>query len=113
MREFKQPMRYSFSVFHHSAGMVGTFQSISAQIVQSVGTHTETNPLALPPLSDAVDPDALETAIRTMSAGKIQFEYAGHTVTVYSGVGTNGDAEIVVTDEPRRLSDQVQARTDA
>lgn len=57
-------------------------KTVPMRVVQSVAAYSDTDPLDLPPLYNAVDPDALEVTIQTMSEGKIEFQYAGHSVTV-------------------------------
>lgn len=49
-----------------------------------VAVYSDTAPLELPPLGDAIDLDALDACIRTMEEGKIDFRYAGYAVTVHS-----------------------------
>lgn len=86
--------------------MDGTSESLVMRIVQSVATYTTTDPLELPPLYYAIDPDILAADIRRMNDGKIQFRYAGHIVTVYS------DGTVEVTDDPVAPSPQTQPATD-
>ena len=57
------------------------------RIVNGVATLEGTDPMALPPLFDAVDPDALtaifaSTASGIRRSGSIEFPYAGHQVQV-------------------------------
>lgn len=61
------------------------------EIVERVALHDEVDPLELPPLFDAIDPDALEACIRSLDEGQVEFRYADHTVTVRS----DGTVEIV------------------
>ncbi|UTF55623.1 HalOD1 output domain-containing protein [Natronosalvus rutilus] len=60
---------------------------IREQIVDGVAALEGTDPLELPPLYDVVEPDALEsifspTISGTARVGRIEFPYAGHTITV-------------------------------
>lgn len=55
---------------------------VSTQIVEAVGSTAEIPVLDLPPLSDVVDPDALDTLCEDNSAVTAAFDYAGHSVTV-------------------------------
>jgi hypothetical protein len=58
--------------------------AISKRVVQTVAKTTNTDALELPPLYDAIDPDALDTLVGAMSDGTVSFIYAGHEVTVAS-----------------------------
>lgn len=58
--------------------------SPSERVVREVAAKTGTDPLALPPLYEAIDPDALD-ALFTSSDGnslQVEFEYAGRHVVV-------------------------------
>lgn len=57
---------------------------ISERVVRAVATYTDTDPLELPPLYDAIDPDALNALVSELSGGGLSFQYAGHSVTVES-----------------------------
>lgn len=53
----------------------------SAAVVESVSAVSGRDPLALPPLYERIDPDALDTLLRTESNGvQVAFEYAGMSV---------------------------------
>lgn len=54
------------------------------KLVQAVATYTDTSPLELPPLYDAIDPDTLNTCINQLTAVDVSFLYAGVTVRVDS-----------------------------
>ena len=60
----------------------------SLTIVEEVAALDGTDPLSLPPLYDAVDPDALDSLFRSSSgdnpraAGAMQFTYCGYDVRV-------------------------------
>lgn len=64
--------------------MAGSRETASERVVQYVANTTDTNALQLPPLYDAIEPDALDALIEGMADGKILFPYAGHEVTVKS-----------------------------
>ncbi|OVE84278.1 HalOD1 output domain-containing protein [Natronolimnobius baerhuensis] len=71
--------------------------NLSEQIVTAVATKRDTDPTDLPPLFDAVDPDALTavfspTTTGAPRTGRIEFPYAGH------------DIEIVFTEDETTLS---------
>jgi hypothetical protein len=57
---------------------------ISERIVWTVATAADRDPLELPPLYDAIDPDALDALVDRMSDGTVSFAYAGYEVTVRS-----------------------------
>lgn len=61
-------------------------RTVAERVVQAVATTTDTDPLELPTLYDAVDPDALASLVEGMSDGEVVFAYAGCEVTVtYDG----------------------------
>jgi hypothetical protein len=68
-------------------------KSVSQEIIELVAESENTDPLELPPLSEAIDPDALDRLFRNTS-GHLAFEYQGHTVTVEG----NGGVEVVSVD---------------
>lgn len=57
---------------------------VSEQVIQQVAATADTDVLNLPPLYDAVDPDALDALVSGMTEGAVSFTYAGHEVTVTS-----------------------------
>lgn len=85
---------------------MGEREPVSTRVVDSVATATNTDPVELPRLYDVIDPDALETAVHTMTGGEICFQYAGHAVTVRS------DGTVHVTDEAATRPTQATAATD-
>ncbi len=50
--------------------------------------------MELPPLYDAVDPDALNAVAAGLSEGQVKFPYAGYDVTVY------GDGTVTLEERP-------------
>lgn len=58
--------------------------SLAERIIHSVAEQTNTDPLELPLLYEAIDPDALDALLDKLQDGKIQFQYAGQTVSVES-----------------------------
>jgi len=91
--------------------------SIPVQIVNAVADATDRDPNALPPIYDAVNPDALAALVgRTPDAARggdeveVSFEFAGSPVTVSStdgvdvGVGSGGGAPRA--DAPARSVDE-------
>jgi hypothetical protein len=64
----------------------------STAVIRAVAAHDGVDETELPPLYDAVDPDALDALLASTRAdgpgqASVTFEYAGHTVVV-SGDGT-------------------------
>lgn len=62
----------------------------SESVIELVADAQDTNPLELPPLYEAVDPDAMDGLFRESEVIQIQFEYAGCTVIV----ATEGDMTV-------------------
>lgn len=73
--------------------MVNCPQSVTENVVQSVAVSTNTDPVDLPPLYVAIEPDALNIIVHQMSEGEVCFPYAGYNVTVRS------DGTVSVTEE--------------
>lgn len=65
--------------------LLGENTTLSEQIIDHIATLENTDPLELPPLFDAVDPDALEALFADHRIGTVEFPYAGYTVTVEVG----------------------------
>lgn len=59
-------------------------ESASERVVNSTAAYLDVDSLELPPLYDAIDPDALNAAIASMGDGALQFQYAELFVTVRS-----------------------------
>lgn len=56
--------------------------TISEQVIETVATATDRDPLELPALFHSIDPDALDSLVATMESGEFFFEYAGFSVTI-------------------------------
>ena len=54
----------------------------SEAVVATVAERAGTDPVALPPLYDTIDPDALDAIFRDGRPGRVSFGYAGYEVTV-------------------------------
>ena len=54
----------------------------SEAVVATVADRADADPTDLPPLYDAIDPDALDAIFRDGRPGRVSFEYAGYEVTV-------------------------------
>lgn len=86
--------------------MVTDSRSVSEHVVRSVAEAIDADPAELPVLYEAIDPDALDAAVRTMSSGTVSFPYAGHSVTV------RNDGTVSVTAESASESEQAISATD-
>lgn len=64
--------------------MPETEGAIPDRVVHRVATAKGRDPLELPVIDDAIDPDALAKVIDEMSAGEVSFTYAGKEVTITS-----------------------------
>lgn len=79
-------------------------QSLSHAIVEKIAATEDVDPLALDPLYEVIDPDALDSVFAATngsprSDGEIAFEYSGHTVVVSS------DGTVRLGDEPTPLEE--------
>ena len=59
-----------------------TDRLVSTTVVRAVADARGTEPLALPPLADVLDPDALDTLCAGAERSRVAFDYAGHRVRV-------------------------------
>lgn len=57
--------------------------SPTVSVVETIAEIEGTDPRHLPPLSERLDPDALDALCRSLADGRVTFEYCGYTVTVY------------------------------
>ncbi|MFW5911103.1 MAG: HalOD1 output domain-containing protein [Halolamina sp.] len=68
--------------------------TVSERVIRRVAAANDADPLALPPLYDTIDPDALDDLVEGMAAGTVAFSYADCAVTVSDDgsitVETNG-----------------------
>lgn len=62
--------------------MAGREHPVSGRVVERVADSSDSDPLELPPLFERVEPDALEAFVRGTADGVVEFQYAGHAVTV-------------------------------
>lgn len=51
-------------------------------IIAGVAERADEDPMDLPPLYEAVDPDAIDTIVRDGRSVQVTFEYAGYEITV-------------------------------
>jgi len=65
---------------------------VAERVIQRVSEATNRTELEVPPLYDAVDPDALEQLVESTSNARFTFQYAGCEVTVES------DGEVQVSE---------------
>ncbi|MFB6303356.1 MAG: HalOD1 output domain-containing protein [Haloferacaceae archaeon] len=64
---------------------VGDDESTLAAVVRAVSAVEGVEPTDLPPLYEAVDPDALDRLVQSIrSAGFVVFSYADYTVAVHA-----------------------------
>lgn len=64
------------------------YERTSEAVVSAVGAATDSDPLSLPPLYEAVDPDALDAMFDRSGAGTgviVSFPFAGYDVVVDDG----------------------------
>lgn len=65
---------------------VASPNSVWKAVVQRVAEHTAKDAIALPPIYEAIDPEALDRLVRSGREGdgavSIQFIYAGHRIEV-------------------------------
>lgn len=68
----------------------------ATRVVTAVAGAADTDPIDLPPLYDTIDPEALNTLIKSAENGSVllTFSYTGYTVIVH------GDGEIDVEETP-------------
>lgn len=65
-----------------SASPVVEQQSVTEQVVAAVAHEKDVTELALEPLYNAIDPDALESLFQPGAVGRVRFSYAGCDVVV-------------------------------
>ena len=56
--------------------------SPSERVILAVAEQTNTDPVELPPLYHTIDPEALDAFLATWEDGLIEFQYAGHSVSI-------------------------------
>lgn len=59
-------------------------RSPSERVVTLVANRADADPLRLPPLYEAIDPDALDAFVRGVPDGEVRFRYVGYVITVES-----------------------------
>lgn len=83
--------------------------TLCSRIIAAVADETGTDPASLPPLYDAIDPEALEALYDHVSDSRaeergnptVQFRYAGRVVIVWSAIDI--DVNEPVTDSQDKL----------
>lgn len=75
---------------------IGDTEAFICEVVTLISDATGADPLELPPVFEAVDPEAAQQVLESGGAGptKVSFRYAGCEVIVTS------DSELFVLDEP-------------
>jgi len=74
--------------------MPRTSAPASERVVERVAAESNRDALELPPLYDAVDPDALDALVEGLSEGEVEFCYAGYEVSV------NSDGAVAAIERP-------------
>lgn len=74
--------------------MEGSSRLLTERVVRAVAAHTDSDPLELPPLYEAIDPDALNAGVHASGESELSFHYAGRVVTA------TGDGTIDVSESP-------------
>lgn len=76
------------SLATESTGEDGQSDSLSRAVIEAVADAEDTDPIELPPLYDAIDPDALDSVFFGTKGdavdGRITFTYHGYEVQVDS-----------------------------
>lgn len=68
-----------------SSTTVANDVAVSTAVVEAVSAASNTTVLELPPLYDAVNPDALDSLFTDeRRVGEVAFRYAGYRVVVYA-----------------------------
>lgn len=75
-------------------------EKYSQRVLQAVATVENADPTDLPPLYEAIDPDALNALFQTDNGAQtavdhVRFHYAGHTVVVQGDGRINVDGSTV------------------
>ncbi|RLM56472.1 hypothetical protein DVK02_08150 [Halobellus sp. Atlit-31R] len=86
--------------------MVEKNRNAAERVVVNVAEAAHTDASALPPLYEAVDPDALNDLVESTFEGAISFSYAGCTVTV------DGDGDVTANADAPAESATVAVGTD-
>lgn len=56
--------------------------TVTNKVIEQIAAAKNVDPLELPPLHSAIDPDALNALIETSSTAEVTFRYAGREITV-------------------------------
>lgn len=80
-------------------------ERLAERVVEAVSTVTNLDVLALDPLYEAIDPDALELLFADRFTGHLEFRYAGCLVTVDSDAGVVVTARQLAAVEGEPLAD--------
>lgn len=66
----------------------------SMRVVRAVAAANDADPIALAPLYDVIDPDALDRLFAADAAGSVQFVYEGRDVVVDADGSVTVDGEL-------------------
>lgn len=84
----------------------------SEGVVEAMAQHTDSDPLELPPLYKAIDPDALDALFhgqrKATAPARVQFHYAGHSVTITE----DGAIDVTAATNPEAQGDRAFSHTD-
>lgn len=83
-----------------------TTSELTERVVTAVTAKTGQDPLELPPLYEAIDPEALDTACETLDSGEVTFRYANHHITV------RADRTVEATNRDERGSSRAKRAAD-
>lgn len=86
--------------------MEGSSRSLTERVVRAVAAHTDSDPLELPPLYEAIDPDALNAGVHASSESELSFHYAGRVVTA------KDDSTVEISESPGSRVEQAEHAAD-
>lgn len=67
---------------------------IAERVVGAVAEAVDRDPIALPPLYDVIDPDAIEALFRPGTDGHVEFTYSGCDVVVEADGSVRIDGDV-------------------
>lgn len=59
-------------------------ENVSQKVVRAVAQEKGMSETEIPPLYEAIDPDALNTLFKQSRQGQLSFDYSGYVVTVWN-----------------------------
>jgi hypothetical protein len=85
--------------FEPTSVSVAADDRLSMAVIDLVARASDTDPLELDPLYDAIDPDLLDSLPDSDGFSSLEFAYHGYTISI-----ADVDGEVMVTLEGRRIS---------